>query len=52
MDRLARLIRKHEYHMIATPAKALDFGLLRKANLTILRTISEALEHNPIHLTK
>lgn len=50
--RLAKLISNGDYHLIATTNKARDFALLRRANLSILRTISEALENNPVHLTK
>lgn len=52
IDSLAELIRNSEFRMIATPPKALDFTLLRRADLLILKSISDALHHNPIHLSR
>lgn len=52
IDHLARLIGSQEYHLQLSPIKARNFELLRRANLSILRKVSEALESNPIRLSR
>ncbi|KAI6216737.1 hypothetical protein M3Y95_01259600 [Aphelenchoides besseyi] len=50
ISQLAQMISAKKYHMIATQKKASDFELLKRANLSALRKITEALEKNPIKI--
>ncbi|KAI6216824.1 hypothetical protein M3Y95_01255100 [Aphelenchoides besseyi] len=50
LNQLADVIGTKEFHLISTHKKASDFELLKRANLSVLRKITEALKDNPIEI--